>query len=89
MKNKRLVLAALTLVIFIVFSILLCTGCKVQGENSPSPVTTQAVSSTPTPKENLLNQEIIIMGQEGIQIYVTDPLGRNLGIDPSSGTIGP
>lgn len=85
--KKKLALPTSIIITLVVFS-LAWTGCMTHRENSPLPPMTQAITLTPTPSvtENLLDQEIVIMGQEGIQVCVTDPLGRRLGIDTSTGT---
>jgi len=48
--------------------------------------------NTPPRKSELISTEvpdnyITLMGHEGVNIYVTDPLGRRLGTDPVSGEI--
>lgn len=61
-------------------------GCKTSNEGKAFPTDSGEATS---PSESLLQEtisgcHITIMGHEGVEIYITDPVGRHLGIAPLS-----
>ncbi len=72
--------------LLIVTSTILYTGCK-STVNEESFSTTAISNVTPTvisiASEDVSDHYITVMGLQGVKIYITDPQGRHLGIEPT------
>ncbi len=59
-------------------------GCKTSNEGGAFATDLGRATSESLSQETVSGCHITIMGHEGVEIYITDPVGRHLGVDPLS-----
>jgi hypothetical protein len=90
-KTKRTQMISKGWSLIAVFSVILLNtaGCKVLREGQTSSKDVKSTTPLPlsTPDGNASDCSITIMGHGGVEVYITDPKSKNLGIALDSDTV--